>query len=252
MKYPEAAEWLKGHAAQLAPHPARFFRDQQWPSGIKNYHGSLHSFLQAIPPSALVLDLGSGNRKLRWLDGEAVSFDIQWSSRVDVVGDAHRLPFKDACFDAIVLQQVLEHVKDPELVLREAGRAVKAGGLAWIETPFLYPVHDRNDFWRWTLQGLEMLCSKYFQKVEAGTIMGGASAVSATLRSYIAILVSRGNRYLYWFTWILVGWLTFWVKYLDELVGLHKRPIERLTWVAGGFYFKGRRLDEGIPLEHDR
>jgi len=42
-----------------------------------------------------------------------------------IVGDAHNLPFSDNSFDYCVLAEILEHVHNPILVLREAARVAK-------------------------------------------------------------------------------------------------------------------------------
>lgn len=42
-----------------------------------------------------------------------------------IVADAHALPFKDSSFDYCVLTEILEHVHNPILVLREAARVCK-------------------------------------------------------------------------------------------------------------------------------
>jgi SAM-dependent methyltransferase len=49
--------------------------------------------------------------------------------------DLRRIPFPDATFDAVVLQDVLEHTPDPTAVLREASRALAPGGAIYISTP---------------------------------------------------------------------------------------------------------------------
>ena len=40
------------------------------------------------------------------------------------VGDAHALPFRDACFDAVILHTVISHVGEPATVLEEARRVL--------------------------------------------------------------------------------------------------------------------------------
>ena len=44
------------------------------------------------------------------------------------IGDAHELPFAADAFDLVALVQVLEHLANPVLALREAGRVTARGG----------------------------------------------------------------------------------------------------------------------------
>ncbi|EKM59007.1 uncharacterized protein PHACADRAFT_205188 [Phanerochaete carnosa HHB-10118-sp] len=44
-------------------------------------------------------------------------------------GDAHALPFPDATFDIVHAHQVLQHIGDPVLALREMRRVAKPGGI---------------------------------------------------------------------------------------------------------------------------
>jgi len=51
------------------------------------------------------------------------------------LGDAYHLPFKDNSLEAIVFFDVLEHLEEPQKVLREAGRVLKKGGIFHTFTP---------------------------------------------------------------------------------------------------------------------
>jgi SAM-dependent methyltransferase len=46
-----------------------------------------------------------------------------------VVGDADRLPFADAAFDAVIAASSLEEARDPDAVVRELARVLRPGGV---------------------------------------------------------------------------------------------------------------------------
>jgi SAM-dependent methyltransferase len=53
---------------------------------------------------------------------------------------AEQLPFRDACLDVVVLNEVIEHVHDDAATLREAMRVLRPGGTVIIYAPNrLYP-----------------------------------------------------------------------------------------------------------------
>ena len=64
--------------------------------------------------------------------GTAATADV---GTIYVGADAHRLPFRDGTFDAVVLSEVLEHVSRPRDVLGEAARVATAGGVVVVTGP---------------------------------------------------------------------------------------------------------------------
>lgn len=93
-----------------------------------------------------LLDVGCGNGALTELYAphfsHTVGADIQ-ASLMKGAGDyaswtcavGEHLPFEDASFDGIICFEVLEHVQDPEAVVREFHRVLKPGGQAVISVP---------------------------------------------------------------------------------------------------------------------
>ena len=101
---------------------------------------------------ARILDIGCGLgvyvRKFREFSNDVAGIDIDRRRLVQGAHDTpglmlavgEHLPFKDATFDVIVLNEVIEHVTDDRATMREAVRALKPGGRVAIYAPNrLYP-----------------------------------------------------------------------------------------------------------------
>lgn len=71
---------------------------------------------------------------------------------VDVVADlANRLPFDDETFEAVIANQVLEHIKDLVALVREVHRVLRPGGVFVVHVPYfrsawahIDPTHVRS------------------------------------------------------------------------------------------------------------
>ncbi len=104
-----------------------------------------------------VLDVGCGDMldRVGFSPGdEYIGVDITKSKYTVALSDIHKLPFKNESFDSCICNAVLEHVKDPEIVLSECNRVLKQGGVLWVSVPFLQHIHEEYDFRRFTGQGL--------------------------------------------------------------------------------------------------
>lgn len=80
------------------------------------------------------------------------------------------LPYQDDQFDFVISDQVLEHIEgSPQDAITESWRVLKPGGIAVHTTCFINPVHkDPNDFWRFTPDGLNLLCLSFSEILEVG------------------------------------------------------------------------------------
>jgi ubiquinone/menaquinone biosynthesis C-methylase UbiE len=104
-----------------------------------------------------VLDIGCGDMldRVGFSPGdEYIGVDITKSKYTVALADIHKLPFKNEYFDSCICNAVLEHVKEPEIVLGECNRVLKQGGVLWVSVPFLQHIHAEYDFRRFTGQGL--------------------------------------------------------------------------------------------------
>jgi ubiquinone/menaquinone biosynthesis C-methylase UbiE len=57
-----------------------------------------------------------------------------------MLSDAHKLPFKDCCFDCVYMTLVVHHIENKELVLKEIYRVLKKGGSCVIMTHSHYRI----------------------------------------------------------------------------------------------------------------
>ncbi|MBP9759082.1 methyltransferase domain-containing protein [Candidatus Dojkabacteria bacterium] len=118
-------------------------------------------------PANTVLDVGCADgvfsniifKKInpnKYIGLDVVKTSIAWAKKhwsknkhmKFVVGDAHKLSYRDGQFDAVFCLEALEHVADPIKVLKEFKRVMKKGGYG----VFLVP-SDNNLFkivwWLW-------------------------------------------------------------------------------------------------------
>ena len=103
--------------------------------------------LLALTPEARVLEIGcGGGNVLERIGGRRFGIDLSPSmlqkaqSRLKGKAqfsraDAMHLPFCDAAFDRVFCSEVLEHVMDPEAVVREMRRVLKPNGFAVVSVP---------------------------------------------------------------------------------------------------------------------
>ncbi len=131
----------------------------------------------------MVMDLGGKRENKRGLfsppEYQAQSW---WYINLDLVthpnifSDINRVPVKGQTMDCIICTEVLEHLSHPQSCVDEIHRILRNGGVAFVSTPFFYPVHaDPYDFQRFTEDGLRLLFKDF--KSVAVYRMGGYAGV---------------------------------------------------------------------------
>jgi ubiquinone/menaquinone biosynthesis C-methylase UbiE len=91
-----------------------------------------------------------------------------------ISGNIPPLPYDDNTFDCVVSFQVIEHIKNDDLYLKEISRVLKPNGLALITTPNRPMTLSRNPWHEreYTSEELTFLAKKYFAHVEMKGITG--------------------------------------------------------------------------------
>lgn len=195
---------------------------------------SAKKFVKSLPKDSMVVNIGSGERKL----GERViNLDMYHFSGVSIVASATNLPFQNNSIDAVVCDYLLEHTEIPEAVIREAQRVLKLGGLIYMGTPFIIGYHlAPGDFFRWTKEGVRRLGAN-FEEVELKVAYGPTAALVSVLSNWLAILFSFNNSVLYGI-WLIVFMVMLCpLQFVDLLLGHYKLAGN----IALGFYFIGKK-----------
>lgn len=118
----------------------------------------LQCFIKSHATNKRTLDLGSSWSPYAEYFPDRVSCDIEAREGVDVVADAHSLPFKDEEFENILCSEVLEHLHTPEQAIAEMWRVLAPGGTLILTTRFMFPIHDApHDYFRFTEIGMKYL-----------------------------------------------------------------------------------------------
>ena len=199
-------------------------------SPVFSDHRPLKRFLNST--NGLVLNIGSGNSIRK---NGILNVDMMDYSNVDLVCDIHNLPFKDNSVDGIMNFAVLEHVKKPQVVLKEIYRVLKPGGRVFSVIPFMQPFHaSPQDYQRYTLPGIEFL-HRDFEKIKSGVFSGPVSGTLWIFQECLACIFSFGYNNLKIVLTILLLSLTWPIKFLDFLA----IQLPAAENAASNFYFHG-------------
>jgi SAM-dependent methyltransferase len=157
----------------------------------KSYEETITTFLTEGKRYRL-LDYGCGFRPYKYIfdrfNVEYIGADIGDNPDADVrIEPGEEVPFKDCEFDIIMSSQVLEHVEDASLYLRECRRLLKPNGLLFISTHGTWQYHGHPyDYQRWTSYGLKSIITKSgFEIIEFRPMIGQLALTSQLRVSFL-------------------------------------------------------------------
>lgn len=196
-----------------------------------------------LPENAKVLVIG-GSIKGQGKDAiydkdsfEVIGSDVSFGPIVNLICDAHDVPFEENTFDCVIIQAVLEHVLDPLRCVAEVHRVLKPDGIVYAETPFIQQVHLKQyDFTRFTHLGHRRLF-RCFEELKSGPACGPGMALAW---SYTYFLKSFASSKIMGLLLTQFAYMTsFFLKYFDYY--LIDKPGSYDA--ASGFFFMGKKSD---------
>ena len=187
-----------------------------------------------------LLDVGCGTKPYRSLFevDEYVGLDIDSETTrrraiAEVLYDGTRFPFNDGRFDAVLCNQVLEHVFNPEAFVEEIRRVLVVGGRLLLTVPFVWDEHEQPwDYARYSSFGLRALLETHgFKVLHHEKLLADASVLFQLFNAYLfkvthsrSLLLSLLLTPLLMAPVSLLGWVAGWLLprnpdlFLDQLV----------------------------------
>lgn len=150
-----------------------------------------------LAPGTLLLDGGAGNCKHRQFfpNVNIIALDltprrVRRYGEIDLAADLYDLPFRDNVFEVVLNVEVLEHLKEPKVVLAEIFRVLRPQGRLFLIAPQAWEEHNvPRDYFRFTSHGLRYLFETVGFEVLSIQPLGGfffylGHAVSSSYRYF--------------------------------------------------------------------
>ncbi len=116
-----------------------------------------------------ILNVGSGGdvqKLLQKFKGvNLLNIDIDHLRKPDIVcdiTDPNLMSIINFKPDIVCIIEVLEHVKEPHVAIKNIYKILEKGGKCICSTPFIFHIHDEpNDYFRFTIYGLKFLFKEF-------------------------------------------------------------------------------------------
>ncbi len=196
----------------------------------------LDEFLEKYKTDKKVLDIGSGGSSYDKYFPNRLTFDIDPYRNSEVIGDIHKMPFKDSEFEIILCTEVLEHLKNPQVAIGEMKRVLKEDGKLILTTRFIFPIHDApNDYFRYTKYGLREL----FKEWEILGLEAEATSVetiAVLLQRLIFQINYKYNKFIKAILFIFIQIFMFLNKFIKVEFGDIKKEQTEKDILTSGYY----------------
>lgn len=122
-----------GHQAFLSSEPGAWRRHSTSVWGFSRFACEL-----LTQGTGRVLAIGAG---ISPTVANLIQLDIVDYPNIDVISESAELPFRDEAFDAVICENVIEHVPDPFALVKEMDRVLKPGGQIGVNGTNLHFTH---------------------------------------------------------------------------------------------------------------
>jgi 2-polyprenyl-3-methyl-5-hydroxy-6-metoxy-1,4-benzoquinol methylase len=180
-----------------------------WANQAEAFRFYVEHFLGRLPPGADYLEVGPGHGLLIYFAARTpavatiTGWDVSQSSvamtrrMLETIGverafslELHNIlepPPAEAAFDAVVVSEVLEHLDQPEAALDTVLKALRRGGLAFLNVPVNSPAPDHIYHWGSPAAVEDLVRSRGFAIVDTGVAATTGYDVARALRRKVAV-----------------------------------------------------------------
>jgi uncharacterized protein YbaR (Trm112 family)/SAM-dependent methyltransferase len=191
--------------------------------------------MQSLLDNQVVLNIGSGNVTID--DPCVIRMDVKLTPYVDIVADAHALPFLPESIDFMFSLAVVEHLRNPFQAAESMYRALKDGGYAFHDCNFVFAYHGYpHHYFNASLQGMESAFSD-FRVLRRGVApyqmpsFSIESLVSTYLRHTKAHETEEGRQWCRVLEGVMEQNSMWYDKYFDEADALYVAAGTSVCWV---------------------
>ena len=155
-----------------------YFREMHAPSLLSIFinpfffaRRGLFKHVQDLAPqiTGKTLDVGCGSKPYESLYDSSEYIGLEYDTpenrsikKADFFYDGTNFPFEDNSFDSAVLNQVFEHVFNPNSFLDEVSRILKKDGKLFLTIPFAWDEHEQPvDYARYSSFGIKSILEKH-------------------------------------------------------------------------------------------
>lgn len=167
------------------------------------------------------LDVGCGTKPYEkfFNCSEYVGLEIETTlkrelKQADYYYDGEKFPFRNAEFDSIVTNQVLEHVFNPNEFLSEINRVLENDGKLLLTVPFVWDEHEHPfDYARYSSFGLKSLMEKHgFEIIKHHKSVDDFRVVAQIINAYIYKITHKN--------WLIKNISTVFIMSLINILGI--------------------------------